>query len=227
MSTDPLLKALLSTLDDQHLSRTERKALRLLLKDLSLSQGQRLSLQRALVDAVAQRAARSEDRDRVEWLGDALALLAPSPSVSSRPSRAFFGPEDPMVESVEGVVRASQMTLDIAVFTITDDRLSRAILAVAQRGVAVRILTDDDKSLDRGSDVSWLDRHGIAILMDNSPFHFHHKFCVADRRVLLNGSYNWTRGADQKNRENLLITEERGLVARYQAAFDDLWTKLS
>ena len=33
----------------------------------------------------------------------------------------------------------------------------------------------------------------------------HNKFCVIDNKVLINGSYNWTYYAEDRNRENILI----------------------
>ena len=51
----------------------------------------------------------------------------------------------------------------------------------------------------------------------------HHKFAVFDRKVLLTGSYNWTRSAASENQENLIVTEAPGLVRSFAAEFDKLW----
>ena len=222
-----LLQALVETAEDRHLSRSERRGLRAVVEAEPLEDEDRWALQRALVEHVAGAMTRPEDRALVHWLGDALALLAPQAERRFPASRAWFGPEDPMVETVQGIIGASRRTLDVAVFTITDDRLAEAVHDAARRGVRVRIITDDDKAHDRGSDVFDLRAAGIPVAPDRSPFHFHHKFCLVDERVLLTGSYNWTRGADRDNRENFLVTQEPALVSRYQAAFEQLWLQLA
>lgn len=226
MSQDHLLDALLQSAEDHHLSRSERKALRAVLGEAELSDEQRLALQQALVGRVADRFADPRDRALVHWLGDALALLAPRADRRFAASRAWFGPEEPMVEQVRAVLDHGRRCIDVAVFTITDDRLADALLSAHGRGVRVRVLTDDDKAHDKGSDVFRLERAGVPVAYDHSPFHFHHKFAVVDERLLLTGSYNWTRGADRDNRENFLVSEEPPLVARYQHAFERLWGEL-
>jgi phosphatidylserine/phosphatidylglycerophosphate/cardiolipin synthase-like enzyme len=113
------------------------------------------------------------------------------------------------------------------VFTITDDRIADAILDAHRRGVAVRILTDNEKAFDLGSDIERLRSAGVAVRVDESPFHLHHKFAIFDGRRLLTGSYNWTRGAARDNQENFLITPDPHLIEAYARAFEDLWNRLA
>ena len=131
-----------------------------------------------------------------------------------------------MVETLLGLLADTRRTFDLAVFTLTDDRLSSAILDLHRAGVGVRILTDDDKAGDRGSDVRELARMGVPVRYDASEYHFHHKFAVFDRERVVTGSYNWTRGAARNNRENFLVTEDRALVVGFADDFDQLWAEL-
>ena len=54
----------------------------------------------------------------------------------------------------------------------------------------------------------------------------HHKFALFDARLLLTGSYNWTRGAADSNEENIVVTPDAHLVRSFSTAFDDLWKRL-
>ena len=51
----------------------------------------------------------------------------------------------------------------------------------------------------------------------------HHKFALFDRRLLVTGSYNWTRGAAEGNYENIVVIDHRRLVEQYCEEFDRLW----
>lgn len=222
-----LLDDLLSTADDSRLSRSERRALRAVLGELeergALDDQDRHWLRHALVEAVAEQLRDPRDAQLVRWLGDTLGLLEPGPVRETAPSRALFGPEDPMVETLVSVISGARRSLDICMFTITDDRLTEAIAAAHRRGVAVRILSDGDKARDPGSDTDRLGLSGVPVRLDHSDRHMHHKFAVVDGRILVNGSYNWTRAADSRNRENFTLTEEPALVLRFARAFEGLW----
>jgi phosphatidylserine/phosphatidylglycerophosphate/cardiolipin synthase-like enzyme len=121
---------------------------------------------------------------------------------------------------------AARRSADLCVFTITDDRITRALLDAHRRGVRVRLVTDNDKACDRGADIQQIEVAGVAVKVDRTPFHMHHKFAIFDGVRLLNGSYNWTRGAANDNEENLIDTGDPRLLAAFQRRFDELWAKL-
>jgi mitochondrial cardiolipin hydrolase len=55
--------------------------------------------------------------------------------------------------------------------------------------------------------------------------HMHHKFAIFDGERLLNGSYNWTRGAANTNFENLVDTGDPELIAAFAEEFKRLWNR--
>jgi len=114
-------------------------------------------------------------------------------------------------------------TLDICVFTITDDRISNVILQAHKRGVKVRVITDNDTSVAEGSDIQKFREHGISVKMDTSPYHMHHKFAAIDKRLLLNGSFNWTRGASTNNCENVMVTNNKDFLIEFENQFESMW----
>ena len=64
---------------------------------------------------------------------------------------------------------------------------------------------------------------GICVRCDSSAVHMHHKFALVDRRRLVTGSLNWTLQAVQKNKENVMVTEEPRLVTPFVQEFQRLW----
>jgi len=153
------------------------------------------------------------------------------PANPSSDDAAFFSPGDACWQHIVHRLQKAQRTADLCVFTITDDRISRAILDAHHRGVKLRIISDADKALDLGSDLQQFTESGIAVKLirvvsHNDPHaggHMHHKFAIFDRLNLVNGSYNWTRGAANINYENLIDTSDEKLLQRFSAEFERLW----
>ncbi|KAF9941782.1 hypothetical protein BGZ70_006210, partial [Mortierella alpina] len=77
---------------------------------------------------------------------------------------------------------------------------------------------------DLGSDVNRLrDENDIPTRVDKSTSFMHHKFAVIDDALVINGSYNWTKGARFENRENLTLTNYPKAVQGFRSEFDRLW----
>jgi mitochondrial cardiolipin hydrolase len=148
-------------------------------------------------------------------------------SETSSIAEAHFSPGEDCRRQLLDLLVGVRKSIDISVFTISDDRLSDAIVTAHKRGVNVRLITDNDKAYDQGSDVFDLIDLGLSVRMDASENHMHHKFAVIDKKILVNGSFNWTRSATDYNQENILVTDEPKLVTAYLNEFEDLWKQFS
>lgn len=218
-----LAPMLAKTLADSHLSRSERQALRAVIETAGLTCEDQVRYR-----AEAFRLARSALNDPqagtiLQWYEDVLELLTLPPTLKSDTAEAFFSPRDDCARQIVHLLDRTQRLLDICVFTITDDRIATAIIAAHHRGVQVRIVSDDQKIEDLGSDIDRLRSAGIPVRLDCSPAHMHHKFALLDSERLLVGSYNWTRGAANLNQENVILLDNRRLLAAFQAEFERLW----
>lgn len=219
---------LLATLEDFKLSQSESLELRELLPSLAQDD---VAFVRNKAFMLAREPARAGGDNAVasllwlEKISKVIDNFRQSQSVSI--TEAHFSPGEDCRRQLLDLLVAARKTLDISVFTISDDRLSDAIIAAHKRGIQVRLITDNDKALDQGSDIARLIAYGVDVRMDNTANHMHHKFAVVDKRILVNGSFNWTRSATDYNQENILVTNEPKLVAAYFSEFESLWNEFS
>jgi len=124
-------------------------------------------------------------------------------------------------------IASAKKTMDVCMFTITCDRVARALVNACLQGVVVRVICDDEKVADAGSDIMTLVKAGIEVRTDNTTAFMHHKFAILDGKVLLNGSFNWTKQAHEANRENILITSDPVAVASFATEFNAIWAEFS
>jgi cardiolipin hydrolase len=141
-------------------------------------------------------------------------------------NQAYFSPGPNCRIAIEQAMETALSELLICVFTISDDRLSDAIMAAHRSGLTVRVISDNDKMHDRGSDVERLSQAGVDVRIDCSPEHMHHKFMVIDGHTVMTGSYNWTRSAETRNEENIIAVDDPLLAHRFSEEFERIW-KLS
>ena len=145
-------------------------------------------------------------------------------ALCKRPGCRFAHETTSLVKLLALIGRAKR-TLEVCVFTITCNEIADEIEAAAKRGVMVRIITDDEQAKSQGSDVTRLGKvSNVAVRHDgDAKSHMHHKFAIIDNRILLTGSFNWTRSAVLHNKENVLCTDVQGLVQPYREEFRNLW----
>ena len=215
------------TLADHRVSRSEKAALKSLAEDLNTGDKRAFLLHRAF-ELARKETTDPQSHATIEWLEDVVKIFRTGvnhlpPSVDSE---ALFSPHDDCSSRIQALIQTTRDYLDICVFTITDDSISGAILDAHRRNVNVRIISDNDKANDLGSDVDELRQRGIPVAIDQTEYHMHHKYAIFDQSRLLTGSYNWTIGAARYNEENFVITADIKLLDAYQRHFNSLWKEL-
>lgn len=226
---ESLEKILRKSLDDRKLSRGERKVLQATLEELQPDEQQTGWIRSLVFDIARNELISPHEVTVLDWIEDVVKVISqpriepPEPS----PIDVYFSPEDPCPDVIIRQFRSTRQFADVCVFTITDNRIADAMIEAHRRGIQVRVISDDDKSTDLGSDIMRLSDAGIDIRIDRSHYHMHHKYAVFDRVRVLTGSYNWTRGAADQNEENFLIAPDPRLAQLYLNNFDQLWQQLS
>lgn len=138
---------------------------------------------------------------------------------------AYFSPGKQCVNQIISLIKSARNSIDVCVFTISDDRISEQLVQTHKNNIKVRILSDNDKSTDTGSDVDYFIKEGLDVRLDTTPDHMHHKFAIFDNSTLVNGSFNWTRSASRYNQENILVTKDKELISRFSSAYENIWKK--
>ncbi|MBI1889726.1 MAG: nuclease [Burkholderiales bacterium] len=227
-SIDAVLRHLETSIADLRLSDDERRELVSLLREIAAPEEGLRRVRNRAFEMVRTRLVDADTVALLKWLdGVARALDNAREPFAAIQNEAYFSPGDDCLRAIQHRLRAARQCIDVCVFTLSDDRITEEILAAHRRGVQVRVITDNDKEFDAGSDVETLRRTGIAVAVDRTSAHMHHKFAIFDNAWLINGSYNWTRSACESNEENLVVTNDSALVRAFAEQFASLWKALA
>ena len=224
-----LLALLEQSLADQRLADDEKQGFAYALRVAELAP-EALSQLRNQAFALARErlAAGGEAAALLRWLEGVLRAVdsVRAPPVVGR-TTVCFSPGMDCLNTILRHLREARRSVELCVFTLSDDRITREVLAAHRRGVAVRFVTDNTKEFDAGSDVAQLRQAGVPVVVDRTDAHMHHKFAIFDGAWVLNGSYNWTRSACDYNEENLVASNDAALVRQFEGEFERLWRRLS
>jgi mitochondrial cardiolipin hydrolase len=223
---DQIIAQLRQSLEDDFLSKPERKTLDVALRNERLDKSQLNALRSKVFELASEKVNDKNYRFIVDWIKDVSNTLASYPNTMDK-SYSYFSPGETCRNAIIQQLNEAKKQLKICVFTISDDAITESILKAHRRGVSVMVLTDNDKSFDLGSDIQQISRAGIEVKMDRTTDHMHHKFMIIDGSALLTGSYNWTRSAARVNHENIIVTREDGMVKSFLREFDKLWGEMS
>jgi len=81
---------------------------------------------------------------------------------------------------------------------------------------------DKSQRTERYSGATFLVNEGIPVFIDDRHAIAHNKVMVLDRQTLITGSFNFTKAAEEKNAENLLVMKGNPkLVEKYLANFEE------
>ena len=212
------------SLEDFALSRSEKKSLKNYLSRIAGNRTEQAKA-RQLAFKLTQEAINEFGQiTALDWLQGFIKLLYANENETK--ASAFFSPGDECLHRIRRLISESRRSLDICVFTITDNRIVQRLEEAKARGVKIRIISDNNKAMDLGSDLTHLAKSGIDCRLDRTAAHMHHKFAIADQDLLLTGSYNWTRSAATENDENIVIINNPQLLRSFTKKFEELWRKL-
>ena len=220
---DEIIAHLKQSISDEVFSKQEKKTLKELVAEKALNPDQLNLLRSKIYELATERITGVNYKFILEWVRNSNSALIISPKNSSE---AFFSPGESCRAAIIEQISSAARQVKICVFTISDDRITNAIVTAHKKGVEIKILTDNDKSLDIGSDINLLVREGISVKMDNTSNHMHHKFMLTDEKTVLTGSYNWTQSAARFNHENIILTNDGGVVKSFLNEFDKLWKEM-
>jgi phosphatidylserine/phosphatidylglycerophosphate/cardiolipin synthase-like enzyme len=157
-----------------------------------------------------------------------LACYLPYFSVKTH-SEAYFSPDDHITDRLIQVINGSKRKIYAAIYMFTDKFIAQALIDAKKRGVDVKMIVDNATMDYEYGKATLLKENGIDVYVfstqdKNARYGIpimHNKFALIDSQ-LLTGSFNWTKSADKKNQENIIITTNKNVYARFEKQFEVL-----
>ncbi|MBU3657037.1 MAG: phospholipase D family protein [Rhodocyclaceae bacterium] len=130
--------------------------------------------------------------------------------------RAYFTPGHTVETAITDEIDAAQNTIRVQAYSFTNPLIVQALADARLRGVDVIVVLDKSNRTQRSSVAELAQRAGIPTLIDDRHAIAHNKIMIIDDRIVITGSYNFSRAAEKSNAENLVIIESAPIARKYQ-----------
>lgn len=153
-------------------------------------------------------------------------------------SKALFSPQDNIKETVIGLIKSEKEKICVASYTLTDQDIAKALIKAKKRGMQVELIVDKCYQSDKFSKVALIAQKGIPVFvfqpMSKDNFCdvkkakayglMHNKFLIfynnlEGKKILMTGSFNLTRSANEYNKENIVILENKEIIQDFDKEF--------
>lgn len=155
------------------------------------------------------------------------AITPPAPTIIPAVGtiEVAFSPNNGVTNVVVKAIAEAKKTILVEAYSFTSKDIAEALLNAKKRGVAIRMILDKSQVSAKYSSARFFANSGFNLKIDTKHAIFHDKVMIIDGSTVINGSFNFTKAAETKNAENLLVSRGNVKLANlYTQDFEYDWS---
>jgi phosphatidylserine/phosphatidylglycerophosphate/cardiolipin synthase-like enzyme len=154
--------------------------------------------------------------------------------------KVYFSPQDDVASHLISMIDHEKKRVLVAVYCLTHRGVADALVRAHRRDVEVDVIVDPF-SLKSRLALAKLNQGKVSLSVFDPDLVskdaaresrrsqrrslMHNKFCIFGDTTLWTGSFNFTYDANRCHQENVLVLEDKELVAQYEAKFQSIKKK--
>jgi phosphatidylserine/phosphatidylglycerophosphate/cardiolipin synthase-like enzyme len=136
-------------------------------------------------------------------------------SLPSNGIEVYFSPNGGCTDAVVKALGDAKQTVYVQAYSFTSAPIAKALVDAHKRGVQVKVILDKSQRTEKYSSADFVAHAGIPVQIDAKHAIAHNKIMIIDEEVVITGSFNFTKAAEEKNAENLLVIHSKDLAKKY------------
>jgi phosphatidylserine/phosphatidylglycerophosphate/cardiolipin synthase-like enzyme len=158
--------------------------------------------------------------------GENILAETPHPMVTIDETRidVFFAPDDGVLNALIPLLSSAEESIHFLAFSFTSNELGDIVRAKAEDGLTVAGVMDEEQaSSNQGTEFDPFQQAELDVLIDGIAGQMHHKLIIVDEKIVAFGSYNFSKSAEERNDENLLIIYDTDIAKQFMLEFGRVW----
>ena len=136
-------------------------------------------------------------------------------------TKVCFSPRGGCTEAIVDQINAAKSEILVQAYSFTSAPIAKALTNAFKRGVKVEAILDKSQRKEKYTSATFISNAGIPTFIDDKHAIAHNKIMIIDKETVITGSFNFTKAAEEKNAENVLIIKSKELAKEYM----DNWYK--
>jgi phosphatidylserine/phosphatidylglycerophosphate/cardiolipin synthase-like enzyme len=128
----------------------------------------------------------------------------------------YFSPNGDCTKAIVKEIDNAKSEILVQAYSFTSAPIAKALTDAFKRGVKVEAILDKSQRKERYTSATFISTAGIPTFIDDKHAIAHNKIMIIDRETVITGSFNFTKAAEEKNAENLLIIRNKEIAKIYQ-----------
>lgn len=164
-----------------------------------------------------------EENERLrEWLEG--NITAYKGQVDIKVLGIYFSPRGGCAQAIIDLIRSANRSIHVLIYSFTLDSIGYALIEAHRRGIDVRVVFEREQ-LSEYSEYWRLKDAGVPVRGDTNPHAMHNKIMIVDSEIVVTGSYNWSKSAEESNNENIIVIRSRRIAEEYERIFEKIWVR--
>lgn len=131
-----------------------------------------------------------------------------------------FTPGGNCAQQIISAINHENNSILVQAYQLTSADIAKALVDAKRRGATVKIILDKTQYTQKSySSATFFDHADIPVWIDNKPAIAHNKIIILGDTEVITGSYNYSKNAEYRNIENLLIIKSKSLATVYTQNF--------
>lgn len=127
-----------------------------------------------------------------------------------------FTPGEHCTQTIVNTISSAKEQIDVQAYNFTSKPILSALITAAKQGVKVSVILDKSVIRSENNAADLLSANAIPVWIDERPSIAHNKVMIIDNRTVITGSFNFTKAAQTRNAENVLIIKDESLAQHYE-----------
>jgi phosphatidylserine/phosphatidylglycerophosphate/cardiolipin synthase-like enzyme len=158
------------------------------------------------------------------WLFVLLIAVNAAPAFGAEVSyEVAFSPNGGGTELIVQAISGAKVNIRVAAYSFTSEPIAKALVEAHKKGVDVKVVLDKSQRTAKYTSATFLANMGVPTRINDKYAIMHNKYMVIDGKDVQQGSFNYSKAAEKKNAENVLVIKDNQELAK---KYLDNWNKL-